>query len=223
MGVCSAVADADDTDFHPGLVYMAGVKHEHESALEFSGEVLAFPMREAARSALRVIYVQVLFLLFIAATEAFLIISGQAFGGCGHHRCPYMHHSADFVASEGSDLLRVCDGVVIVVNDSKPWVLHTSIYCREQSLFKSRVAAVLWLRYFIFKLATRLCRLEIRSGEGKCLVASAMWGLAQERTFMCRFTKMLGTLMHRPCWRCTMIAAEQWSLLRGTLSAPVAG
>ena len=30
-----------------------------------------------------------------------------------------MHHSADFVASEGSDLLCVCDGVVVGVNDRK--------------------------------------------------------------------------------------------------------
>ena len=30
-----------------------------------------------------------------------------------------MHHSADFVASEGNDLLCVCDGVVVGVNDSK--------------------------------------------------------------------------------------------------------
>lgn len=112
VAVCSAVADADDTALHPGFVYMAGVKHEHESPLDFSGEVLAFPLREAALCT-QVIHVQ------IADTLAFLIICAQAFGGCGHHRGLYMHHSADFVASEGTDLLCVCDGVVVGVNDSK--------------------------------------------------------------------------------------------------------
>ena len=46
--VCSAVNDADDVAAHPGLVYMAAVKHDHESPLEFSGEVLGFPLREAS-------------------------------------------------------------------------------------------------------------------------------------------------------------------------------
>jgi murein DD-endopeptidase MepM/ murein hydrolase activator NlpD len=91
--ICSCVPDADAL---PGFVYIAAAEKPHPSPSVWQGLRMLFPL----------------------AGGPGRWLCTQGFGGAGHHRGLTMHHSVDIECDEGTTVVAVADGRVLVVCDS---------------------------------------------------------------------------------------------------------